>query len=561
VLAGSVLLGSSIFGVALATNPASAETQAQLPITTFGDIAVDGAHQRIFMSDYASGKIIATDYAGKVVGTAEGLPNVSEIALSDDNSRLYATQSTNHAIVALATDTLAETARYQVGSEVYPGSVNPAGGKIWFGYGIGDDANFGAIDSADSSVWLYDGPDANRFDATPYVISSPAAPGKLLVTANKYSSAGGATLYDVSSGTAVQEVQIPSPSSPGYEWTFTPDGSRVVEVGRGAEQQLDADDLTTVATYPAYDRANAVDINTDGRVAISVGNKATGDDIYVFDGNSTVASQTIRTPEAASPYIDGSGELSRDGIQDQGIAWEPGGARLFAVGRYNRAFRLWVFNGPEAPKQTTLTMSGNNAVYAYGQTVTFTAKLGPTDTNRTLEIWADPTGADQPSRVIKKGTVNGAGVLTATFRLTRNTTVGVRFAGDAKYAAKGASSVVYTRVAVGTSVSKAYKTGKIGSTKYSFFHKKTTPTFTTSMTYFPGRKQKLTVQHYSKGAWKNWKTVYVAVNASGRSVAGMTGSHPLNGRFRVQAAYVRGSSGDSANYTTYGTWQYFTFRK
>ncbi|MEU4244911.1 hypothetical protein [Actinoplanes sp. NPDC026619] len=549
--------------MALATIPASAETQVQLPITTFGDIAVDGVHKRVFISDSVSGTIIATDYEGKVVGQATGLDNVQRIALSDDDSRLYATLYSGHAIVALATDTLGEAGRYPLGSSVYPDTITPAGGKLWFGYMVGDDANFGAVDPADSSVYLYDGSDANRFDSSPYVVASPAAPGKLVVGSRWGTTTGGATVYDVSSGVAVEDVKLAGAQAETDEWALTPDGSQLITVGRGDERRRRLSDLEITATYPALDRANGVDINTDGRVAISIGNKATGDDIYVFNGDETVASQTIRTSEPASPYSDGSGALSRDGIQARGIAWEPGGSRLFAVGRYRNAYRLWVFNGPDKPVPLTpsLTLSSNNAVYAYGTTVTFTAKLGTTSTNRTLEIWADPTGADQPGRVLRKGTVNSAGVLTASFRLTRNTTVSVRFAGDDKYAARSASSVVYTKVAVSAAVTKQYKTGKIGSTKYAYFHQKTTPQFTTSMTYFAGRKQRLTVQYYSKGAWRTRSTVYVKVGSNGKSIAKLTGSRPINGKFRVEAAYLRGTSGDSANYTTYGAWQYFTFRK
>ena len=41
-----------------------------------------------------------------------------------------------------------------------------------------------------------------------------------------------------------------------------------------------------------------------------------------------------------------------------------------------------------------LTLNGNGTVHAYGTKVTFTAKLGKTDKNRTVEIWADPYGLD-----------------------------------------------------------------------------------------------------------------------------------------------------------------------
>jgi len=44
---------------------------------------------------------------------------------------------------------------------------------------------------------------------------------------------------------------------------------------------------------------------------------------------------------------------------------------------------------------TTLSLTNVGKVYGYGKRVTFTARLGATYKNRTVEIWADPTGRDQ----------------------------------------------------------------------------------------------------------------------------------------------------------------------
>ncbi|CAM5575897.1 hypothetical protein SVIOM342S_03296 [Streptomyces violaceorubidus] len=53
---------------------------------------------------------------------------------------------------------------------------------------------------------------------------------------------------------------------------------------------------------------------------------------------------------------------------------------------------------------------------------------------------------------------------------------------------------------VSTAVAKHYKTGKIGSTTYYYFHKKTDPVFTTTMNYYKGRKQRLQLQVHYRGA-------------------------------------------------------------
>jgi sugar lactone lactonase YvrE len=559
-LAASVLTGFSALAFAVSSGTASADSQAALPISAFGDIVVDGVHKRVFISDPVAGKVVATDYRGAVVGELTGLKFALGLALSGDSSQLYVAAANSRAIVAVPTATLSSPKLYPVG-ERSPRSVAPAGGKLWFSYGEGDGGGFGSVDPVDSTVHLHPSVKADGYeDTAPLVYSSPAAPGMLVVTGGEYISDATTTVYDVSSGVEVQTAR--GPSSAIEDTAFTADGSHLVRITNGAEWQQSVSDLATTTTYPALARANAVDVHTDGRIAISVANQATGDDVYVFEGGSTTAAQTIRLPEAGAEPDAGSGEPASDGIQKRGIAWEPGGPRLFGVAKYDRAFRLWVMNDGEspAPAAPALTLNRNGAVYAYGSTVSFTAHLGTTDTNRTVEIWADPAGPEA-NRLLKKGTVNSAGDLSASLKLTRNTVLTAKFAGDAKYAARTVTSAVYTKVAVRTAISKHYRTAAIGSTKYFFFHKATTPVFSTTMTAYPGRKQKLVVQYWSGGQWKTRSSTYVAVGANGLSTAKLSGSHPLQVRFRVRAAYVRGSSGDSANYTTYGAWKYFTFRR
>ncbi|GID96063.1 YncE family protein [Amorphoplanes digitatis] len=647
-LAASILCGSSILALGATTGAALADSQAELSIASFGDIVVDGVHKRVFISDPAGGKIVATNYRGAVVGELTGLGYVDGLALSSDSSRLYAALSGAHAIAAVDTDTVRETARYPVGDRS-PHSVAPVGDKLWFGFMEGDNGNFGSVDPADNTVHLPGSLNAERLQAEPVVRAGAAAPGTLVVADR---DSADFWVYDVSSGTEGEPRRAAGTGPAVKESAFTADGSHLVRAANGAESQVRLGDLTTTVTYPALSRANGVDVNTDGRIAISVANQATGDDVYVFEGEQTSATQTIRLPEAGSPP-DGSGEPPRDGIQDRGIAWEPAGPRLFAVARYRRAFRLWVLNDPaptpaltvSAPATATraepltiagtsslpagteivvnradlesakapvctavtdaaggfactdtpnaggevvytaafagdeqygaasarttvtvsreapaLTLNRNGAVFAYGTQVAFTARLGATHTNRTVEIWADPYG-DKPNRLIKSATVNDAGKVTARITLTRNTTVTARFAGDARYAPAVATSDVRTRVAISTAVSEHYQTGLIDSTEYHYFHRNTTPQFTTAMTAYPGRKQKLVVQFYADGEWRAWSSRFVAIDADGTSVAKLTGAHPRDVLFRVRSVYVTGDSGDSANQTTYGAWQHFTFQE
>jgi hypothetical protein len=205
-----------------------------------------------------------------------------------------------------------------------------------------------------------------------------------------------------------------------------------------------------------------------------------------------------------------------------------------------------------------LTQNGNGSVSAYGTTYALTAHLGTTYQNRTVEIWADPWGSD-PDRLLKKGAVDSKGNLTVSLRLTRNTAVTAVFSGDSHYSPLTVKSTLSTKAAVSTSVGSSYKTAKIGSTSYYYFHKTTNPRFTTTMTAYPKRMEKVLLESYTGGAWKAWKSAMVTLDSAGHATYTLTGTHSTGVRYRVRAAYLSGTSGDNVNYTTYGSYKYFTF--
>lgn len=208
-----------------------------------------------------------------------------------------------------------------------------------------------------------------------------------------------------------------------------------------------------------------------------------------------------------------------------------------------------------------LTLNHNKALYTYGKDVSFTAHLGKTYKNRTVELWVDPFGSDKPKKRVKSAKVNSRGDLSATVDMTRDTTVTAVFAGDGKYAAKTATSTAYAQVKVSTSVSKQYKTAKIGSTSYAYFHKKTNPLFTTTMSYYQGRKHKLSLELYYQGKWYDAGSQFFKLGGNGKSAVTLEGPHDTGYRMRVRASYVNGTSGDTVNSTTNGAWKYFYFTK
>lgn len=208
-----------------------------------------------------------------------------------------------------------------------------------------------------------------------------------------------------------------------------------------------------------------------------------------------------------------------------------------------------------------LTVNNNGKVYAYGKDVKFTAHLGTTYKNRTVEIWADPFGSDKPNKLVKSGKVNSDGNLSVVLDLKRDTKVTAKFAGDARYQPRSASSTVGAQVSVSTSVSRHYKTKSTWGHTYYFFHKSKNPLITTKMPYYPGRQQKFEFEVYYQGTWYPGDAQYFGMGPDGVSKVEITGNHSedVGWRFRVRSSYVNSSSGDTVNSTTHGAWKYLTF--
>ncbi|WP_328223626.1 Ig-like domain repeat protein [Streptomyces sp. NBC_00310] len=208
---------------------------------------------------------------------------------------------------------------------------------------------------------------------------------------------------------------------------------------------------------------------------------------------------------------------------------------------------------------TTLTLDKNRKTYAYGADVKFTAHLGKTYKNRKVEIWADPYGSDRPNKLVKSGTVNSKGNLSVTVDLKRDTKLSVKFAGDARYKAKTVTNTVYTKVRISSSIAGHYKTRSAWGQKYHYLRKSKDPVLKTTMTYYEGRKQRLQLQAFYQGAWRDAGSEYFPLGTAGRSDVTLTGTPTTNIRFRFRSEYRDTSSGDNVNTTTSGAWKYFIF--
>ncbi|WP_066946222.1 hypothetical protein [Streptomyces lushanensis] len=648
----AVLISSSALAVGTAGS-ATADSAAALPISSYGDLAVDGVHKRVYISDPSGNKVVVTDYAGKLVTTVTGLPGVRDLAIAPDSATVYAAVPGDSSVVAIATSTVTEAARYATGENTGPKTLAVAGGRVWFVYGGQDPTHrLGSFDPAASTpeVALDQLPNG-WWQEAPELESA----GNTLVLGT-HSTWSSLAVYDVSTGAPVLLKEGMPAEATEYmdDFALSADGKKIVAASGEspyAGTAINTEDLTRTGAYlTEAGSPTSAAIAPDGTVALST--FAWYDkDVFVFKPGTTKPYRTYTYAQTAT---------GGDTIANQGLAWAPDSSRLFAVAegsgkhylrvlenaaRYpsavsvaapskaTRAKKITVtgklasakafpagtkvtvvrtdiaspkgrslgtktvssagtFSFTDAPPAggsvtysaqyagdathapatgkdtvavsrtaTALSLNHNGAVYAYGADVSFTAHLGKTFSNRVVEIWADPAGGDKPKKLLKRGKVNSRGDLSATVDMTRDTSVTAVYTGDTRSGPKTVKSSAFANVKVSTAVSKHYKTGKIGSTSYYWFHKNTDPLLTTSMTYYKGRAQRFQLQVYYQGTWYDSGSEYFALATNGKSAVQLGAPGEAGIRARMRSSYINGSSGDTVNSTTHGAWKYMYFTK
>ncbi|MGY0017486.1 WD40 repeat domain-containing protein [Streptomyces sp. YJ-C3] len=642
VLAGSAALSVAVSGTAVA------DSAKALGVKTVADIAVDGVHQRVYLSAPQDDAVVVTDYSGTEVKRITGLDGVQGLALSADSGRLYAALQNTDKIAAIDTADTTKVTSYDLGGADAPTDLAVAGSTVWFSYGASAEGSIGSLDPTQETPAVSLGQSGRTFYGAPVLAVSQD--GTELAAGEQASSGGVVAVYDLNGGTATQRVAKGLDGSFYDQLAFSPDGSQLVTAsGSPYEHPAYATtDLSKVHTYPSGDYGAGVAISPSGTVAAGTSSWYQ-DDLHLYRQGGTEA---IRTYEFGNTSTTSGGDTLIDGV----LAWSPDGSTLFAVSdNYNGNIRFHSYTDPDrtvptltvnapstATRATSLTVTGkigsavpfggpvqlavtktdldnpsgkalktvttaadgtysftdtpsvggkvtykvsyagdadhaavsrsdtvevsrsstaltlnkNKSVYEYGSDVTFTAHLGTTYKNRKVEIYANPYGSDKPNKLVKSGTVNSSGNLSVTLDLTRDVTLSAVFAGDARYQPKTVTNTVYTRARASVALSNHYKTGTIGSHKYSYFHKKSTVYATASMNYYTGRKFRLDLQVYSGGAWHSGGSEYIKLGSAGTTKVNMGAVGSAGYKFRVRAVYVNGSSGDNVNTGKYSSWKY-----
>ncbi|WP_327287526.1 hypothetical protein [Streptomyces sp. NBC_01198] len=351
----AALLGLT-FGAAPATHaaapaPAGAAVAADegtaLPIAYHCDMAVDGLHKRVFISDYTTGTVLVADYQGRLVGTIRNLPGVCDLELSADSRTLYAPLALGDAISVIDTGTARQRERDATGAGTAPLHAALSGRTLYFSYGDQWDANIGSIrlGTATPTVRLGLIPPSS-FDGAPLLATSPAAPGTL-VAADQNLSPGYISVYDVSGTTLLPHTTVREPggSSNFSDLAIAPDG-RTLLTASGApyhHPSFSLPDLTEGHTYPSTNYPTAVAVSPRGDVAAGVDSIEPDPDVYLYRTGADTPYRTVFLPPATG-YEAGY-------LRPRGLAWAPDGSRLFAISGHNEEqdLRLVVIPSAEAP--------------------------------------------------------------------------------------------------------------------------------------------------------------------------------------------------------------------
>jgi YVTN family beta-propeller protein len=205
----------------------------------------------------------------------------------------------------------------------------------------------------------------------------------------------------------------------------------------------------------------------------------------------------------------------------------------------------------------SLSVTTGAVTFAYDSTIHVTAHLGTTATNRTVSIYAQPTGGAK--KLLKTGKVSSSGTLTVSYVAAHSTTFSEVFSGDAKYAAKTVTHTVTVSAKVSPTISGYYASKKIGSQTYRLYHD--TAHLNVAVTVAPdksGQCVELQIQEFFEGSWQTSQITSCGTLNSSSKVSGFlrlsSGIRFL--QFRIRADYVR-SSGDTSNLSTDSGWLYF----
>ncbi|MFJ9039667.1 WD40 repeat domain-containing protein [Streptomyces sp. NPDC102406] len=455
----AVLAGSAALSVAL-PGTAVADSDKELAVKTVADMAVDGVHQRVYLSAPEDDAVVVTDYAGTELRRITGLDGVKGLALSTDSTRLYAAVSETNTIAAIDTATDTRAATYELGGAQAPLDLAVAGSTVWFSYGGSGKGSIGSLDPTRETPEVTLGQTGRyTFYGAPVIATSPD--GTELAAAEKETSGGVVSVYDLSGTTATERVTKALDGAFYDQLAFSPDGTQLVTASGAPYEHpvYSTTDLSKVHTYPSGDYGAGVAISPAGTVAAGTSSWY-GDDLHIYRQGGTTP---IRTYEFGNTSSTSGGDTLVDGV----LSWSPDGAELFAVSdNYDGNIRFHAYTEP-ARTAPTLTVD-TPAKATRGKPLTVTGKISSTvPFTAPVTLTVTRTDVENPSGTVLKtvtAAADGSYSFTDTPAAGGKVTYKVAYAGDADHAPVGTSaSVEVSRTATTLTLDKNKKVYEYGS--------------------------------------------------------------------------------------------------
>lgn len=342
----AVVLGSA--GLVAVTAPAAyaatpSDEVAKLPISSFGAMVIDDAHQRVYVTDArkssGASQVWIYNFEGQRVGSLATDQPASGMALSADGATLNV--SVSNRIVMFDTATQTKSGASYTPYDVECGrDVAVAGGKTWF---TETPYTSSYCDRPDNAAYLYGVKDTSfvntgwNSEGRLKLETGPGAPDRLVMGQAGAGNAANAfvTTFDASGETLVRGPQRRFADAEGKgaldlkDIAQSADGKRIAVADAAyGTRLLDASDLADAPVgyqpLPEGAKASAVAFSGDGK--------------YVARGAVASGSVSDLLIQPADP-ADGTtpmefafeGELDGSRVVPRGLDWSKDGSRLFAV--------------------------------------------------------------------------------------------------------------------------------------------------------------------------------------------------------------------------------------
>ncbi|CAM5584940.1 Ig-like domain repeat protein [Streptomyces griseomycini] len=445
LLAAALTGGGLTLAAAPAAHAAASDLVAKLPISSFSALAVDSAHQRVYVADsnlgssYNSGLIAVYDFSGERVTTLTTQRHISGLALNADGSMLYA--GGRDGVLRYDTTTYQQFNTPLSGTDTCGRSLAFAGGTVYhttpYAYSTSEcDTALTYLDSYHSdNTWQRTGwQDHGR-------LQLEAGPGDRLLMGQPLNAKAAdpfLAVYDASGSTLVRTAGRRFADADGKgalnlkDMAFSPDGGKVAVADASAGTRLlNTTDLSDAGTgYPALPSgasASAVAFSGDGKY-LARGASASGATPDLLLSPADPGDATAPLEFAFEGSLDG------DRVAPRGLEWSADGSRLFAVTTNTAGNQYWlhVIQPPAAQYDSRFTggLAHSPAQAVAGEALAVRGKLefdGPapaeppkvtatrTDANGTHELGTATVKADGTFTVLDEPDLVGEATYTVSF--------------------------------------------------------------------------------------------------------------------------------------------------